>query len=686
MTFRAIVIGLLLATGIAVFGYFNDWIMQQAFLATNLTPIAVYGLLVIALMLITPTARLLGAKGFSAKEWAVVVALMLVACVVPGPGLMWQFSNTLVTPHYAYAQHPGWRKDRLLDLAPSVMLADSGERGPEAKAGADHDEVVGRFYGGSPDKSISLVKMAHNVPWYAWRRTLVFWLPLLALSYVIGICLVRVVHTQWSQRERLRYPIAYVTSEIIDGWAPAPRAGIFRNKYFWMGFAVPAFILLIKGYYVWNTRSVDIPLNLPGLSSAIGNKWPSLWNIDSSWLLLNPTLYFSVVGFAYFVGSDISFSLGISGVLYGAAFLALTVSGVTLGGGGLESGLYSFQMFGSYLGLAMVILYTGRKLYGAVLARTAFLPASEKVDPGAVRAMRVALVCGAAMVAMMVFALQLDVTVAVVFLLLLGMMFVVLTRINAETGLFMIQPGWNGVGVILGIIGFSAMGPHMVVIVALLGLVLAPDQIVCLMPLAANALKIGESHRLKLPRLSRWMVVAVVVALVAGVVGTLAFQYTWGGAGPTRYGWADTVAKMPFELASRKLPSYGGDPDVRQGLDLGRIILNTRNLYAVGAGLGVVLLLSVLRLRYTWWPIHPVLFLVWGTFPSVLLAPSFFIGWLAKSVVTGFGGGQGYRAAKPVFVGLIAGEFAAGIFWTLVGVVYYLWTGMPGEVFRIFPA
>ena len=39
-----------------------------------------------------------------------------------------------------------------------------------------------------------------------------------------------------------------------------------------------------------------------------------------------------------------------------------------------------------------------------------------------------------------------------------------------------------------------------------------------------------------------------------------------------------------------------------------------------------------------------------------------------------------------LFIGLIAGEFAAAIFWTAIGAIYYVWTGMPGETFRILPA
>ena len=58
------------------------------------------------------------------------------------------------------------------------------------------------------------------------------------------------------------------------------------------------------------------------------------------------------------------------------------------------------------------------------------------------------------------------------------------------------------------------------------------------------------------------------------------------------------------------------------------------------------------------------------------LTASFLAGWLIKTAVTRFGGGQAHRRYKPLFVGLVAGEFVAGIFWAIVGLVYYLSTGL----------
>jgi hypothetical protein len=80
-------------------------------------------------------------------------------------------------------------------------------------------------------------------------------------------------------------------------------------------------------------------------------------------------------------------------------------------------------------------------------------------------------------------------------------------------------------------------------------------------------------------------------------------------------------------------------------------------------------MLSFLRLRFAWWPLHPIGFLIVGTFPSQHLWFSIFLGWLMKLTIVRFGGARSYTACKPFFIGLIVGEGVAAGFWLIVGIV-----------------
>ena len=73
------------------------------------------------------------------------------------------------------------------------------------------------------------------------------------------------------------------------------------------------------------------------------------------------------------------------------------------------------------------------------------------------------------------------------------------------------------------------------------------------------------------------------------------------------------------------------------------------------AGVLGTLLLGMLRLRFPWWPLHPVGFTVGYAFPVRVTAFTVFLVWAFKSLVLRFGGIALYRSFQPFFVGLLMG-------------------------------
>ena len=106
---------------------------------------------------------------------------------------------------------------------------------------------------------------------------------------------------------------------------------------------------------------------------------------------------------------------------------------------------------------------------------------------------------------------------------------------------------------------------------------------------------------------------------------------------------------------------------------------------AAGIGFALVLVCYWLRLRFRRWPLHPMVFLVWGSFWTTEFAPSFLLAWMIKAQVMRYGGMAFYRRARGFFIGLMAGEFTAGILWGLIAVAYYLLSGSAGPSFTVSP-
>ena len=122
-TVRAVVVGLVLGGTVAAAGYFNDWVLWQPFVASDLAPVSAYGLLLAAMLTVNPLLRAARIRPLSAGEWCVILAMLLAACALPGPGLFWGFTNPMVAlPRYE-PQNPAWQYWHLMDYVPEAMQA-----------------------------------------------------------------------------------------------------------------------------------------------------------------------------------------------------------------------------------------------------------------------------------------------------------------------------------------------------------------------------------------------------------------------------------------------------------------------------------------------------------------------------------------------------------------------------------
>ncbi len=98
-----------------------------------------------------------------------------------------------------------------------------------------------------------------------------------------------------------------------------------------------------------------------------------------------------------------------------------------------------------------------------------------------------------------------------------------------------------------------------------------------------------------------------------------------------------------------------------------------------------MLLFSAARLRLSWWPLHPVMFIACSVYAGYMFSFSFLLGWFIKTMVTKYGGEKAYSRLKPVFFGLIAGDMLGGIIPSIIGAVYYLVTDEIPKKFLIMP-
>lgn len=78
-----------------------------------------------------------------------------------------------------------------------------------------------------------------SVPWDGWVETVVEWLGATGAATVFGYCLLVVFRHQWQENEKLPYPLAQLPRDLTEGFEQKRRLPkLFRSRLFWIGFAV----------------------------------------------------------------------------------------------------------------------------------------------------------------------------------------------------------------------------------------------------------------------------------------------------------------------------------------------------------------------------------------------------------------------------------------------------------------
>jgi hypothetical protein len=172
-----------------------------------------------------------------------------------------------------------------------------------------------------------------------------------------------------------------------------------------------------------------------------------------------------------------------------------------------------------------------------------------------------------------------------------------------------------------------------------------------------DSYKIAESSDIPQRRLTFALIFGFLFSLAVGIPIILSTMYTHGFMNTHQIegNWLQpAVQNLGSQVFTTIDNPTGADPAAFLGL---------------GAGATVTLALNAMRLRFWWWPFHPVGYLVANAWGTQWWYMPFFVGWLLKTLVVRYGGLRLYQRTVLVAIGVIVGDKLVYNLWPLI-----MWT------------
>ena len=584
--------------------------------------------------LINPLLKLVHPRaGLNRGELLLIYIMMVMASPLP-VFFAGRFIGTILTPFYFATPENDWHTLIQPHIADWLEPRDLA--------------IMWPFYEG--------LEQGQSIPWAGWLPMFLRWAPLVWALFLAMIAVMAILRKQWNDYERLTYPLVQVPMALTEQDAEGDRiAPFFKNPVMWTGFAVPAVWGTLHGLHNYFPETVPIATNVDPIHFIL----PIFDNLSE----LQFKFRFNILGFFYFLKTEIAFSLWFFNLFANALRTTFAVLGVTssemLGGGhSIVDPILVHQSMGGMLVLFLFGLFAARKHLRAV-CRKALWGDPTVDDSGEILSYRTAVIVLLASSAVMVAWLSLaglPVWVVLAFLFTTFALFVGFTRLIAEGGLSDGSVPVGPAAIVVSAVGSSAIGAQGMVVLATTFFWTNGRSFA--MTSAANSLKLGEGFGGSKRPLFWTMLLAMVVGLVSSMWVVMELGYSYGalnlkipGGQHGLYDYAASLIRTPSE------PHLWG-------------WINT------GIGAGVMLLLMLARWYYVWWPLHPLGYPIGPTGIMDHLWFDMFLAWLIKVSVLRYGGVALYRRTRPFFMGMIAGHIVPGGLFLFVD----HFTGMVGNV------
>jgi len=493
----------------------------------------------------------------------------------------------------------------------------------------------------------------------AWAGPVLAWTVFIFVLMFVLQCVNVILRRQWTDNERLSFPLVRLPLELTSQ-EPGGSGGVplTKKRLFWLGFAIAAII------DINNSLNYYFPSVPAFLTPGFGQSFYLLNNYITTppWNAIGWTpisFYPFVIGIGMLMPMDFLFSLWFFFVFWKLESVAITAGGWN---SDPQMPYANYQSFGAYLLFFVATIWLGRgylkQVWLCAIGKSSEL--DDRDEPLRYRTALIGIACG--LTALIGFAIYLGLAwwLAIVFFLIYLSLAVAITRMRAELGTPIHDLHYTGPDSLLSsMLGTNSLSKSDMGVFSIFFWFNRAYR--CQpMPIQLEAFKMAEMTGKT--EMRRWFY----ALLLAGVVGTL--SGFWALLHLTYQFGAIAKANSPAMLA------FGVEPWNRlSGWIVSPKPPQHQVAWASIVGFLFAAFLQMMRVRFGWWPFHPLAFAVSSSFEIQLVWMPIFVAWVIKGALLRYGGVRTYQNALPFFYGLILGQFVEGSILNIWGIA----TGTP---------
>ncbi len=644
ITTRSLLVGLAMAVCVGLWPAYSDLVLHSTRADHAHLSMAMLIPFVFLLLVNIPLER--WGVGFSPSELITICCIGLVASCMQGEWLSNNFLEMLSMPYY-FASPENRFEELLLPHLPTWTTV------------SDRQAVTGFFEGLLPGDPF---------PWRHWISPLFWWFALIGAILTINLCLSVLLRKQWTQYERLAFPVATALLELtgVSG-TRGTLSTLARNKLFRMGFVI-TLAIICWNIFTWFTVNVPMTPILSGRHSrGIIPTAPGFPSIVTTFVLLNFTL-------GYFTKLEVLFSLWFFHLLAGIQRGILHRVGLDVGPSDpWASGhpVIGWQTFGGMVVFVCWGFWIARSHFRDVF-RKVFLGDERVDDSEELMSYRTTVWLLIGCTAFVFFWLHLagmgwGPVLAFCFSTLI--IYIGVARILAESGLVYLRGPITPQAFTWHTFGIAGLGPAGAAVLTLTNAFVSEGKTFAITQMA-HVPRLGMAMA---RRSRRILAPAVLLGCGIGLAAVVAFTLYQGyhGMGSYNFGTHSFKGIGVKNAAGFSRLAVGRIQEGVSGTDGYRLLF-------MGMGGAFVALVYFLRYRFPGFPINPIGYPICAMVDMQDTVVTIFGIWFIKSIILKVGGLESYRRAAPFFLGMMMGYITGVAFGVIAD--FFWFPGMGHEI------